>query len=89
MRGGRDIEHKRFPVDQRDQHRGLRQKLLDRVKCLLGLERPFETVGLLQKLIEGETSFTEARDKAVERSAAPGNSLYPLYILNRGSNRTA
>ena len=58
--GGRNVEQKRFSVRQRDQDRGLRQKLLDRVKCLLGLGCPFETVVLLQKLIEGETSFAEA-----------------------------
>ena len=40
-------------------------------------------VGLLQKPIEGETSLTEARDKAVEHGEAPYNSLYPLYVLNR------
>ena len=43
-----------------DQDRGLRQKLLDCVKCLLGLERPFEVVCLLEKLIKGETSFAKA-----------------------------
>ena len=41
-------------------HGTLRQELLVLVKCLLGLRRPFETVGLLQKPIEWETSFTEA-----------------------------
>ena len=40
-------------------------------------------VGLLQEPIEGETSFVEARDKAAERSEAPYNSLYPLYVLNQ------
>ena len=40
-------------------------------------------VGLLQEPIEGETSFTEARDKAAEHGEAPCNSLYPLYVLNR------
>ena len=39
-------------------------------------------VGLLQKPIEGETSFAEAQDKATERGEAPCNSLYPLYVLN-------
>ena len=38
---------------------------------------------LLQKPIEGESSFTKARDKAAERSEAPYNSLYPLYVLNQ------
>ena len=47
MRGGRDVEQKRFPIGRRDQDRGLRQKLLDRFKCLLVLGRPFEMVGLL------------------------------------------
>ena len=40
-------------------------------------------VGLLQKPIEGETSFVEARDKAAEHGEASYNSLYPLYVLNR------
>ena len=40
-------------------------------------------VGLLQELIEGETSFAEAQDKVAERGEAPCNSLYPLYVLNR------
>ena len=53
MCGGRNIEQKRFPVGQRDQDWGLRQELLDLVKCLLDLGRPFEAVDLLQKLIEG------------------------------------
>ena len=57
--GGRNVEQKRFPVGWGDQDRGLRQELLDLVKCLLGLGRPFEVVGLLQKPIEGETSFVE------------------------------
>ena len=39
--------------------------------------------GLLQKPIEGETSFVEAQDEAVERDEAPCNSLYPLYVLNQ------
>ena len=46
---------------------GLRQKLLDPVKCLLGLGHPFKMVGLLQEPIEGETSFAEARDKMAKR----------------------
>ena len=83
LRGGRNVEQKRFPVDWRDQDQGLRQKLLDHVKCLLGLGRPFEMVSLLLKPIEGETSFAEARDEAVERGEAPYNSLYPLHVLNR------
>ena len=81
--GGRNIEQKRFPVIWGDQDRGLCQELLDLVKCLLGLGRPFETVSLLQKPIEGETSFVEARDEVAERGEAPYNSLYPLYVLNR------
>ena len=50
---------------------GLRQELLDLVKCLLGLRHPFEAVSLLQKPIEGETLFIEARDKAAEHGEAP------------------
>ena len=46
LRGGRDVEQKLFPIGRRDQDRGLRQKPLDLVKCLLGLERPFKVVGL-------------------------------------------
>ena len=60
MRGGRNVEQKWFPVGWGDQDRGVRQELLDLVKCLLGLGRPFEVVGLLQKSIKGETSFTKA-----------------------------
>ena len=74
--GGRNIEQKRFPISQRDQDQGLRQELLDLLKCLLGLGRPFKIVGLLQEPIE-------VRDKAAEHSKAPYNSLYPLYVLNR------
>ena len=85
MCGGRDVEQKWFPVGRRDQDRGLRQELLDCVKCLLGLGSPFEMVGLLQKPIEGETSFAESQDKAAERGEAPYNSLYPLYVLNWAS----
>ena len=75
MRGGRDVEQKRFPVGRRDQDWGLCQKLLDRVKYLLGLEHPFKMVGLLQEPIEGETSLTKARDEATEHGEAPYNSL--------------
>ena len=60
MCGGRNVEQKRFSVDRRDQDWGLCQELLDLIKRLLGLERPFKMVGLLQKPIEGETSFAEA-----------------------------
>ena len=60
LSGGHDVEKKLFPVSRRDQDRSLCQELLDHVKCLLGLRRPFEMVGLLQKLIEGETLFTKA-----------------------------
>ena len=60
MHGGHDVEQKRFPIGWRDQDRGLCQKPLDRVKCLLGLGRPFETADLPQEPIEGETSFVEA-----------------------------
>ena len=60
LHGGRNVEQKWFPIGRRDQDQGLHQKLLDHVKCLLGLGRPFKMVGLLQELIEGETSFTEA-----------------------------
>ena len=44
-------------------------------------------VGLLQKPIEGETSFAEARDKAAEHGEAPCNSLYPLYVLDQAHPR--
>ena len=77
------VEQKGFSIDQRNQDRGLRQKLLDRVKCLLGLERPFKVVSLLQKLIKRETSFAKARDEVAEGDEAPYNSLYPLHVLNR------
>ena len=76
------VEQKRFPIDRRDQDRGLCQKLLDHVKCFLGLGHLFKMVGLLQKPIEGETSFTKVRDKVAEHGEAPYNSLYPLYVLN-------
>ena len=39
-------------------------------------------VDLLQKPIEGDTSFVEARDKAAKHGEAPCNCLYPLYVLN-------
>ena len=87
LRGGHDVEQKRFPIGRGDQDWGLHQKLLDHVKCLLGLGHPFKMVGLLQKPIDGETSFAEARDKMVERGEAPYNSLYPLYVLNRAHPR--
>ena len=58
--GGRNVEQKWFPVGWGDLDRGLRQELLDLVKCLLGLEHPFKVVGLLHKSIKEETSFTEA-----------------------------
>ena len=60
MCGGHNAEQKLFPVGRRDYDRGLCQKLLDHVKCLLGLGRRFEMVGLLQEPIEGETLFTKA-----------------------------
>ena len=60
LHGGHNVEQKGFSIGRRNQDRGLRQKLLDRVKCLLGLGCPFKVVGLLPKLIKGETSFTEA-----------------------------
>ena len=47
LRGGRNIEQKWFSVGRRNQDRSLHQELFDRVKRLLGLESPFETVGLL------------------------------------------
>ena len=47
LRGGRNVEQKRFPVGWGHQDRGLRQELLDLVKCLLGLGHPFKAVGLL------------------------------------------
>ena len=58
--GGCNVEQEGFSIGRRNQDRSLRQKLLDRVKCLLGLGRPFKVVGLLQKSIKGETSFAEA-----------------------------
>ena len=60
LHGGHNVEQKRFPICRGDQDRGLRLELLDLVKCLLGLWHPFEMVGFLQKLIEGEISFTVA-----------------------------
>ena len=54
---------------------------------LLGLGRPLETVDFLQKPIEGETSFAEARDKAAKHGEAPCNPLYPLYVLNQAHPR--
>ena len=59
LRGGRNVEQKWFPVGEGDLDRGLCQELLNLVKCLLGLGHPFEVVSLLQKPIEGETSFAE------------------------------
>ena len=47
LRGGCNVEQKRFLIDRGDQYQGLRQELLDLVKCLLGLRRPFEMVGFL------------------------------------------
>ena len=47
LRGCHEVEQKMFPIGWRDQDRGLHQKPLDRVKCLLGLGRPFEVAGLL------------------------------------------
>ena len=83
MRGGHNVEQKRFPVGRRDQDRGLHQKLLDRVKRLLGLGHPFEAVSLLHKPIEGETLFAEARDEAAEGGEAPYDLLNHLYVLDR------
>ena len=60
LRGGHNVEQKGFSIGRRNQDRGLNQKLLDRVKCLLALGHPFEVVSLLQKSIKGETSFAEA-----------------------------
>ena len=60
MSGGRDVEQKGFSIDRKNQNWGFRQKQLDHVKCLLGHGHPFEVVGLLQKSIKGETSFTKA-----------------------------
>ena len=82
MHGDRNIEQKGFSIGRRNQDRGLHQELFDCVKSLLGLGHPFEMVGLLQKPIEGDTSFAEARDEAAERDEAPCNSLYPLHVLN-------
>ena len=55
LRGGHNVEQKRFSIGRRNQYRSLRQELFDHVKRLLGLEHPFEMVGLLQKPIDGET----------------------------------
>ena len=82
MRGGRDVEQKGFSLDRRNQDQGLRQNLLNHVKCLLGVGCPFEVVSLLQKSIKGETSFAEARDEAAKCGEAPCNPLDPLYVLN-------
>jgi len=87
LRGERNVAQKRFSIDRRNQDRGLRQKLLDRVKRLLGLGSLFEMIGLLQKSIEREASFAEAQDETAERGEAPHNSLYPLYVLNRAYPR--
>ena len=83
MCGGQNVEKKGFSIGRRNQDRGLRQKLLDCVKRLLGLGHPFKVVGLLQKSIKGETSFAEARDEVAKRGEASCNSLYPLHVLNR------
>ena len=47
LRGGHSVEQKGFSIGWRNQDRSLHQKLLDHVKCLLGLGRPFEVIGLL------------------------------------------
>ena len=60
MCGGRDVEQKVFSLSGRNQNWGLCQELLNHVKCFLGLGRPFEVIGLLQKSIKGETSLAEA-----------------------------
>ena len=83
LRGSRNVEQKWFFIGRRDQDQGLRQKLLDCVKRLLGLGHPFKVVGLLQKSIKGETSFAEARDESTECDEAPCDSLNPLYVLNQ------
>ena len=54
------VEQERFLFGREDQDWGLYQELLDLVKCLLGLGRPFKTISLLQEPIEGETLFAEA-----------------------------
>ena len=45
--GGHNVEQKQFSIGQRNQDQSLCQELFDRVKRLLGLGRPFETVSLL------------------------------------------
>ena len=60
LRGGCNVEQKRFPVGWWDQDRSLHQELLDLIKCLLSLGHPIEMVSLLQKPIEGDTLFIEA-----------------------------
>jgi hypothetical protein len=39
-------------------------------------------VGLPYKLVKGETSFAEVRDKVAERRKASCDSLNPLEVLN-------
>ena len=66
-----------------DEDRGLCQKQLDHVKCLLGLRCSLKAVGFLQESIKGETSFAEMRDESAKHGEAPYDSLNPLYVLNR------
>ena len=47
LHGGRNVEQKGFSIGRRNQDWALRQKQLDRVKCLLGHRRPLKMVGLL------------------------------------------
>ena len=80
LHGGRNVELKRFPIGRGDQDRGLHQEPIDFVKCLLGLGLPFEAVGLLQKPIEGETSFAKARDKALNTVRHPITRCTPFMF---------
>ena len=80
LRGGHNVEQKWFSIGRRDQDQGLCQEPFDHVKHLLGLERPFEMVGLLQESIKGETSFAEARDELAECGEAPCDSLNPFMF---------
>ena len=70
-----------------DQDRGLRQELLDFVKCLLGLGRLFKAAGLLQKLIEGESSFSRHEIKWLSTVRHPITRCTPFYILDQTHTR--
>jgi hypothetical protein len=44
---------------------------------------PYEAIGLPQKVIERETSFTEARVEAAEGCEASCDVLNPLEVVDR------